>query len=396
MLTVTSTFSGRTRDLSRLRGVSLVEALLALAVMAFGILGVIGLQVTLRNNGDVTRQRAEAVRFAQEELERWRGFTTLTTPPPTGHVVSFADLSSASATTLTSIGATNTTFTLKRTVNDNSVGRYKTLRVQVDWTDRNGDTQTVALTSALMGLLPELSGAVAVPSRSLSNTQHYGRHGSIPKSAVTQSDGTVTFAPPGAAAGLVWVFNSSTGQITSVCNPWPTTCTATDAALLSGYIRFALGTSSPTSSDAEFPTTPTPSTPTIDVVVNLTSFPTTPQSCFEQVNGASIAYFCAVALAPTLPPAWSGTSVLQGLSLAPTVATGNSSTQFRVCRYTSSASTTVNTDHPLAYNNVTGPLINQNFLVIRAGNGSTVFACPGDDAATTYINGNTAAHQPNL
>ena len=51
------------------RGVSLIEALVALAVMAFGLLGVVGMQSTLRVNADVSRQRAEAVRMAQEKME---------------------------------------------------------------------------------------------------------------------------------------------------------------------------------------------------------------------------------------------------------------------------------------------------------------------------------------
>ncbi len=53
-----------------------------------------------------------------------------------------------------------------------------------------------------------------------------------------------------------------------------------------------------------------------------------------------------------------------------------------------------NLDHPLDYLNVMGPLRNQNFLVIRAGDGSTAFECPGDDPATPLIDGNTWRHQP--
>ena len=51
---------------SRSQGVSLFEALVALAVMAFGILGIVGLQMSLRQNADVSKQRAEAVRIALE------------------------------------------------------------------------------------------------------------------------------------------------------------------------------------------------------------------------------------------------------------------------------------------------------------------------------------------
>ena len=54
------------------RGVTLIEALVALAVMSFGMLAVVGVQATLRVNGDVAKQRAEAVRIGQEAVERLR------------------------------------------------------------------------------------------------------------------------------------------------------------------------------------------------------------------------------------------------------------------------------------------------------------------------------------
>ena len=44
------------------------------------------------------------------------------------------------------------------------------------------------------------------------------------------------------------------------------------------------------------------------------------------------------------------------------------------------------------------PLLNQNFLVIRAGDGTTAFACPTDvpvdPAAGNLVNSNTLVHQP--
>ena len=42
----------------RATGVSLIEALVALAVMAFGILGVVGMQSNMRTGADISRQRS--------------------------------------------------------------------------------------------------------------------------------------------------------------------------------------------------------------------------------------------------------------------------------------------------------------------------------------------------
>ena len=59
---------------ARSRGISLIEAMVALAVMAFGTLGVLGVQTTLRLNADIAKQRNEAVRIGQETIEAARSF----------------------------------------------------------------------------------------------------------------------------------------------------------------------------------------------------------------------------------------------------------------------------------------------------------------------------------
>ncbi len=385
------------------RGVSLIEALVALAVMAFGILGVVGMQLSLRSNGDIAQQRAQAVRIAQEEIEHWRTFTTLTMPPPAGHALSYGQITSTPATALSAaeIGSSNTTYTLTKVVTESFSPRQKTLQVQVDWNDRTGAVQTVVLRSVVGAVLPELSGSLAVPSRSLNNQQQYGRHGAIPPGAVSQIDATSVFTPPGAPVGVSWVFDNATGMITGLCNPWPGSCTPTSSALLAGYVRFALGSTPPQGSAAEFPTTPRPATPVIDVIVTLTSAPATTQTCFKSLtNPAYIAYYCAVPLLPPPALSWSGRSALAGLVTATSVAAGNSASEFRVCRYTpgaTNASLVTNAEHPLNYAGVSTSLMNQNFLVIPAGNGivgSTPFSCPGDDTSTPFINGNTLPHQP--
>ena len=44
------------------RGVSLIEAIVAMAVMAFGMVAIVGLQGTLRQNSDIAKQRSEVER----------------------------------------------------------------------------------------------------------------------------------------------------------------------------------------------------------------------------------------------------------------------------------------------------------------------------------------------
>ena len=59
------------------RGVSLIEAIVAMAVMAFGMMAVVGLHTTLRQNSDIAKQRSEAVRIAEEAIEQWRAFSIM-------------------------------------------------------------------------------------------------------------------------------------------------------------------------------------------------------------------------------------------------------------------------------------------------------------------------------
>ena len=50
-----------------------------MAVMAFGMMAIVGLQTTLRQNSDIAKQRSEAVRIAEEAIEQWRAFSAIET-----------------------------------------------------------------------------------------------------------------------------------------------------------------------------------------------------------------------------------------------------------------------------------------------------------------------------
>jgi hypothetical protein len=75
-----------------------------------------------------------------------------------------------------------------------------------------------------------------------------------------------------------------------------------------------------------------------------------------------------------------------------------SASRYRVCRYTPDPATDTpsvgNVGHPLDYAAVGTALTNQNFLVIRAGDGTTPFTCPTDDTSTPLVDGDTRRHQP--
>jgi len=373
----------------RERGVSLMEALVALAVMSFGLLGVVGMQATLRSNSDVTKQRAEAVRIAQAAVEDRRAFEQLSS---SGTIANFADLATAAAVP---VAGTNATFARSAVVTPAATlpadaPRLKTVTMRVAWEDRSGQTNAVSLVSSIAGIAPELAGSLSLPSDRAVTQRPRGRHAAIPDSAIGQSDGTSTFAPPG-GGGITWVFNNISGMITSVCQP-SLPCVPLDLLLLSGYINFAT-TDMPSPAEGELPTDAPPSLAIgAEVVMSLPTASTV--SCYTQSAPTYIAFYCALPTT-TSPRLWSGRSRVTGLPISSTLADATRS-NFKVCRYTPTATDTPpggNASHPLDYTNVNGPLANQNFLVISAGDDTVAFGCPGE-GPSPFIDSHTYRHQP--
>lgn len=379
------------------RGVSLVEALVALAVMAFGMMGLVGLQSSMRLNADISKQRGEAVRIAQEQIELWRSFDTL--DEYRDAIVAIVDQNAVGPTN------TNTTYRINASVtpgptNPPTTPPVKAVVVRVTWTDRTDNVQTVVLTSRIAAADPSLSAALSVPANGTPSARSFGRHPSIPPTAVPQSNGTSRFVPPGLGS-VGWVFNNTTGLIVRLCDVTFTVCETSNLLLLTGYVRWGLWSTQPLPTQAEtlipflggFPET-------IGVRANL-SAPSGTVDCAIDQRLAFALYYCPMPLVPgttTTPRSWSGQIELRGFNIASGV-DDNAPDKYRVCRYTpepNNAPAGGNFSNPLVYSVVTTPLFNQNYLIIRAGLGadSPPFTCPGDDDSTPYINGQTFDHQP--
>lgn len=395
------------------RGVALIEALVALTVTALGVVAVLGIQSVLRQNADIAKQRSEAVRLAQEEIERWRSFDPVSGIAGT---VSYAALASGPGQT---VDGSNTRFTVSRTVTESAQPVFKALAVHVDWTDRAGQGQRVVLNTTVGGIAPELAATVVVPADGGPVARPGGRHGGIPLGAKRLSPTQSAFRPPqdpGLSRSTIWLFNHLSGLIT-VCESTATStqqitldnyenCQTLRFQLLSGFVRFTLpadagGTpSQPTAEDAANPRS---SAQPAQVLVRRTSpSPTMDVACFSDLRSTFVSYFCAVPVSPldAEQPRWSGRAMVTGLPNLTADPANASVGDLRVCRYTRYADDRAvgngpndirNSEHPLDYLNVDGPLTNQNFLLIRAGNGSLPFTCPLDDPSTP-LNTTTFAH----
>ena len=363
---------------ARRKGISIIEALVALAVMAFGMLSMVGVQVTLRLNSDVARQRAEATRIATQAVDTLRGFTRLGV---TAGQFAWADI----ATQATSdVVAENTTYRLTRTVRNGTTGGtgallVKVVEVQVSWRDRANAEQSVTLDTVITGVDPAVVGLLTAPARPSAMHQIGGRHWSIPPEATSVSGDPLhsQFAPPG-STGVTWFFNNLTGALRVSGADGDAT-----AKLISGVVNFDLS-ATPNAVSPAGPALDLAAAPNALALVATTERATgTTTKCYADPAGASarLRYFCAVI--PVDDKGWGG-QLNVGLSLTgPPAVT--------VCRYTPAANPPLNADHPKSYcsktaadadcvkTRVKGNLINQNFLVIAAAP-----ACP----ATTL------QHQP--
>ncbi|HEX6017173.1 MAG TPA: prepilin-type N-terminal cleavage/methylation domain-containing protein [Burkholderiaceae bacterium] len=403
------------------RGVSLVEAMVALAVMAFGMLAVVGVQSTLRFNGDIAKQRSEATRLAQERLDVLRSFTSIDGSGGFDEIVAdagptpFADL------------VTNTTFSVRSEVVTYADPPARALRVTVSWTDRAGGAQQVVLASAIAAAAPALSGTLAVRLGTAAVApvrKPFKRHPTIPVLAKDFGDGRSAFVPP-FRPWLVLVFNNITGVIVGVCDFGfggstfsNDTITPADVAscdnntlaqLVSGFVRFwrDTGGSDLTAANVENPPGPalrfrmqlalsSSGHPSGSFCIDDANYDTT----FDQLLPFG-SYFCIVQ--SNAGALWSGRTDIQAQRTH--VGAGDVdwligdtgvANEYRVCRYTPAtddSQVVTNAEHPREYTDVSGNLTDQNFVVIPS-----VKTCPTDVPANPsvgdLVNSNTLQHQP--
>jgi len=141
------------------RGTTLFEALIAFLVLSLGMVAIARVQGHLRLDADAARQRSEAVRLAQEDIEALRGFATIDVTAAAG-TRAFDAIASASR----SVDG-GTTYLITRQIATTGALPAKSATVIVSWTDRSGSAQQMALHSIIAGADPALSGALALAAR---------------------------------------------------------------------------------------------------------------------------------------------------------------------------------------------------------------------------------------
>jgi Tfp pilus assembly protein PilV len=384
----------------RERGATLIEALLALLAMSLGMLAVVGMQSTLRLHGDIAKQRSEAVRLAQEEMESLRAFASL---DAADGLKAYADIE-PELRDAPEPDASNARYTIERRVADEGglVG-FKTVAIDVRWQDRQGETAAVTLYSVLPAIAPATSGLLALAASGLPQTKPLGRLSRVPYPVGDLGDGRSVYKPI-AGGARAWIFDNRGGGITSRCTVLGSTrtetltiadlenCETVEGHLLSGVVRF----DTDGSVDAEHP-----GSSALDLQMQFALQGEASAECHDDAPASpssaqtSVRYTCLVYRTPGTdgqPLRWSGR--LSALPIG--WAYGSSAAQYRLCRYSAdhdASDSIANNEHPDSYTGVGEHLLNQNFLVVRGD-----IACPADGPAHPetgdLVDSSTAQHEP--
>lgn len=411
-------------SLRRDRGFALIDALIAFVVLSFGVVALLRLQAQLQLGADVARQRAQAVRLAQAEIERQRSFSVIET---SAGVRAFADIVDATTTH----DAENTRFAVERRVTP--LAGAVALSVESRWTDRRGEPQSLRLDTVIARADPALAGSLGLAAATPATLAPHGRSSHIPVRAKDLGDGRSVFKPVADGATVI-VQDHRGGSVLARCTladatlptrslraDLLTNCDATPGVLLRGELRFTAATP-PAAAQAN----DAPLALAMAVALDGSGHPQAP-SCHSEarktvawtdaegrhvdavagdatpaaVGAASwaelgerfVAYHCVVYPAAG---AWSGRSVVvpSGWTI------GAGAGERRVCRYAAdvdaSGAVDGNIEHPWRYRAVAGALAQQNFLVI-AGSENCPVAPPVSvrgTAGDVFADLGTAAHQP--
>lgn len=129
------------------KAVSLIEILVALAVLSFGVIGLVKFQSYMLSQHLVSSQQAEAIAIARNYIMQARHEVLLSTmTPPAGSSYTYPGSGSHTVT------KENTTYTVSYTFTKTNSPEYETLSVNVSWLDPSNVTRSVDLATRIANL----------------------------------------------------------------------------------------------------------------------------------------------------------------------------------------------------------------------------------------------------
>jgi hypothetical protein len=228
-------------------GFSVIEALIGFIIFAIGFITLASIQTNLMYHSDLAKQKTEAIRFAQNELENFKSFSQIN-----GGSNSWSSLSSTSSpiiinsyTTSSQTASTNTTFSIQRNIESDINKTFRLVSAIVNWPDRKGTLQSVTLASIISKSNPVDSAYINLPlPQNTFLKRPKSRNINIPIQAADLGDGNSAFQLRG---NYAIIFNDASGYIIKKCNTLITTlaqtndltkCSNYSAYLLAGYVTY--------------------------------------------------------------------------------------------------------------------------------------------------------------
>ena len=364
-------------------GFSLLEVLIVILVIAFGIIATLRLQGMMVQDSGFNAEQTIALSLAEEKLEDCRIYASLGGPAPD----SYAAISSADGDwEEEQIQLKVVTFTRKWRVRHSrehgEASDYKEVEVVVEWRDAGGRDREVQFASVIAGISPvAMLSLLARFSPDGQRIRPYDRTFLIPNTARDMGDYSL-YTPPGSNVDIE--SDNLTGQIIGGLDWLPAPGTLDRAVyLISGYI--------------EVSDRPAPSVMQSwkTRLVNTNTLAQLPQhQCWDDSQayaGTSlqpqyagyISYACVVQSSDLTDidgetfPTWSGSlRIIINDGEAPDFgwaaqlpgSDGNNPQlrYYKICRYNHT---------PASYSQVHDVLANQNYLVFEAGNNPNAI-CP--------------------
>lgn len=193
------------------RGFTLIEALIAMVILASGLLAIARFQAGLVSTSGSNKARAEAIALAQEKIDAIRAYNNDSQLYANVYSVAydasktFSDdvaTDSAIPDTAESIAGTNATFSRQWSITAGATSTAAVLQMVVSWEDpKTGNTDSVTLGTDLFYRNPEQNAAIAnandttsgYPTSSGDAIEGSGKYGSVPNGATSNDDGTYTY-----------------------------------------------------------------------------------------------------------------------------------------------------------------------------------------------------------
>jgi Tfp pilus assembly protein PilV len=388
------------------RGITLLEALVGFVLLSLALLGAAHLHTVSRQSSEIARQSTEAIHLAQRSIEALRS-----APAPASHAPAPPGITD----TTTEVPGQTTRYTLRQNLSGAADAFLRSAAVTVDWTDRSGMPRQVGLHTQINRLPPMYSAVLSLaPARTppLGRPLPRAEHGpgpehpdiDLPPDTRHLEENRGLWKPPGPGE-VAYVLDLATGRIVSRCKVAPSAdtrsitatalqgaCTAFQAVLLQGHVRFSLGASPdprqandpPLPFEAELSldpdTRPRPVCETrsmktvrhgVDGVLRTRTVaaaarPSDLGILQWQETGERFATYACVLTPPATGTGWSGRWSLRpdGWTLGTTAA------DRKVCRYRDDLDASGPIDdrqpeHPARYEQIRGSLSQQNYLVVR-------------------------------